>query len=166
MGLDITSYMNLKKIDATVDEFNENVAYDANGMQLLRDEWVNLWVDKDFIRHADGIEDGIYTFDDCGGDTISSHSYYNTWRDELETMVATDGRKPFGELINFSDCEGVIGTLTSAKLLADFLEWDDIAEQFGREVANFSDPTSFYRIYSKFREAFKMAAENGAVIFH
>ena len=42
--------------------------------------------------------------------------------DELKVDI------PFVELLNFSDCEGFIGPKTSAKLHADFLEWDEKAK--------------------------------------
>ena len=71
-----------------------------------------------------------------------------TWN-ELATLAGyagaddawerTDG--PFWELINFSDCEGVIGPKTSAKLAGDFAAFQEKADAhhgqwFGRSMPN------------------------------
>ena len=73
--------------------------------------------------------------------------------DELKVDI------PFVELLNFSDCEGFIGPKTSAKLHADFLEWDKKAKNFD------SQNSYFYETYKEWTEAFKVASDGGCVIF-
>lgn len=66
--------------------------------------------------------------------------------------------RPFYELIDFSDCEGVIGPEVSAKLAKDFADWD---EQAKRTLDDYD-----YEMYSNWHKAFKIASDGGAVIFH
>lgn len=63
---------------------------------------------------------------------------------------------PFYELIDFSDCEGTIGPVTSAKLARDFAAYQEIADGEGEY---------FRDVYANFRRAFEAAAQNGAVVF-
>ncbi|EJO27445.1 hypothetical protein QWC_31809, partial [Achromobacter marplatensis] len=68
---------------------------------------------------------------------------------------------PFSELINFSDCEGAIGTAVSAKLARDFAEFDAKAKDHSGDLG-----ARFYQLYKEFRAVFEMAADSGAVYFH
>lgn len=70
--------------------------------------------------------------------------------------AATGG--PFWELINFSDCEGVLGPATSAKLAGDFATWQEKADQHPDEA--------FRVLYARWRKACEMAADGGALVFH
>jgi hypothetical protein len=64
---------------------------------------------------------------------------------------------PFIELIHFSDCEGVINSKISKKLLADFELYEEQAKK---------EDEWFYKIYQNFKEAFEIAGnKNGVVIF-
>lgn len=93
-----------------------------------------------------------------------SYSGYNRWREKLAELVGTTpervwaGEVPvaFGELINFSDCEGVLDTKTCAKLAKDFAEWQPHVGTNGW----FADR------YADWRKAFELAAGGGAVKFH
>lgn len=64
---------------------------------------------------------------------------------------------PFWELINFSDCEGIIGPVVSAKLARDFQEY--------QEKANSQLTDYDLERYNSWRQAFELAAENGVVRF-
>ena len=115
------------------------------------------------------------------GFRAGSYSGYNHWREKLAEIagypsIETDrfgsglkemrhdagareaGSGPFYELIWFSDCEGIIGPITSAKLARDFADFqakaDAVEDDYWREK------------YGKWRQAFEMAAEEGAVDFH
>ena len=65
---------------------------------------------------------------------------------------------PFFELINFSDCEGILGAPVCAKLAADFAKY--------QERANTSHDEWWREKYAGWRRAFEMAADNGCVEFH
>ncbi|MEN9870269.1 MAG: hypothetical protein RLZZ171_1257, partial [Cyanobacteriota bacterium] len=69
---------------------------------------------------------------------------------------------PFVELINFSDCEGVIGSSLSAKLAKDFADFNDRAKKTAAEYRG----DWFYSLHQKWQEAFELAAQNGAISFH
>lgn len=65
---------------------------------------------------------------------------------------------PFYELVVFADNEGTIGPATCAKLAKDFEQWSSWAHGSGDDW--------FIRLYDEFKQAFKDAANNGAVEFH
>ena len=100
-----------------------------------------------------------------------TYGYYNRWREILCRMVhrASPSEiwvepdkwrgKPFVHLINFSDCEGVIGTEACKVLAKDFADHQAIAD---KEL----EMPFFKQIFDKLRAAFEFAAAgNGAVVF-
>lgn len=176
MGLDITYYRNLAKLDCVFDADGEPI--DAGTRQPLEDAH-RLYLNPDFPKQADGI-DGMYSGEAVEGFRAGSYSGYNQWREQLAELAgypATDhdsyGRTrkrhdagawaaesgPFHELIHFSDCEGTIGPETSAKLAKDFADFQQRADSFGDDY--------WREKYAAWRKAFETAArENGAVSFH
>ena len=168
MGLDVTAYKNVKRLtEFTADEYGEPKDVEA----------VHVFID-DFKERAGNIDDGYYTYDGSCGFRAGSYSGYNNWRDELARLAGYPVAKyaelglerenhaagawaaeggPFWELINFSDCEGVLGTEVCKKLLADFIEYDEKAKSF--------DPY-FYERYKEWTEGMKYAADNGFFNFH
>lgn len=172
MGLDITAYRQATLV--------ANVEVDEDGEPLGRNDLVQVYLNPDFPGRGDTLQDrGYYTTDDesfaCSG---WGYGHYNRWRDDLAKLAGyplgtyTQYGKPqeshcvacwngvpgpFSEMINFSDCEGVIGPVTSAKLAADFAQFDAAACGMGDR---------FYETYSEFRSAFELAADAGFVRFH
>jgi hypothetical protein len=161
MGLDITAYSRLVQ------------TADPDG------EWLPA-TDAEFIARNDGLESTRYAAEKCLRFQAGSYGGYNQWRDQLAQLAgypkvrhlagykppedlyaagawaATEG--PFWELINFSDCEGFIGPKTSAKLAADFAAFQDKAD---------AHPEQWFRDrYAKWRAAFELASNDGAVAFH
>lgn len=180
MGLDITWYRRLTKAapgEGIDPKYPDDYDY-ANGYK-------RLYKNNSFPGRADEIEDrAIYRAEESDGFRAGSYSGYNTWRDQLaelsgayaETMPSpgeyaygrmsfaagawrdevTEG--PFYELLNFSDCEGVIGAAVSAKLARDFAALQEKAD---------AHPDEYFRAkYREWRKAFEMAADGGAVEFH
>lgn len=178
MGLDITAYRQVSKMTGVLFDASGEAIDTATGQYAEYD--LMAYVNDDFPGRNDGIEDRTpYSAEESFGFCAGSYGGYNRWRDELAKLSgwpegsyeqygkkwpsysasawgATSG--PFWELINFSDCEGVIGSETSKKLVADFAEFDAVAKSV--------DFPRFYEIYSDFRKAFEMASDNGAVRFH
>lgn len=171
MGLDITavSKATLIKPDATADEYE--------GMWCATDcppiEWISGRTD--FPEHMTDVKHGIYRIDgEHHGFGAGSYPGYNAWRRWLamnargrtpETFWGEHGDDsgPFGKLINFSDCEGVIGPSLSAELLKDFQSHDPTnwhKEVYGWHQQDLVD------VYEHFRRAFELAADSGFVIFH
>ncbi len=173
MGLDISAYKGLVLA-------NEGEGFDETG-EDIEDGFACFYVNEDFPGREGTIKNRrAYKYDDCFGFRAGSYGGYNHWREELARIagwplrtytrqyagetesyaasawVASEG--PFWELINFSDCEGVIGAEASKKLAADFAEYQSKADKHTDEY--------WKERYAKWRKAFEMASENGCVSFH
>lgn len=161
MGLDVTAYTRLTRVDnPQMDEYGEPI-------QAL----VKFYDNPDFPNRIAGVEGGVwYDADDskhlfCGG-----YGSYGHWRRELAKLAgyasidAAWGRNsgPFWELLNFSDCEGTLGTEVAKKLYSDFIAFDERAKKVGYDGVHHM----FYTHYQAFKEAMRMAADGGAVKFH
>lgn len=174
MGLDISYYTRLKKAD--------NQGFNRGGEPLDEDGFV-LPKNPDFRNREEGVDiNAVYVGERAGSFPCGSYGSYNHWRNALAILagyapfpgeknpkrshsmtaweVATSG--PFWELINFSDCEGTIGPVVSAKLAKDFADFDEQARVFDYNNLN----PWFYEIYANFRKAFEAASDNGVVKFH
>lgn len=172
MGLDITWYRELEaRPDAEVDEDGYPVD----------DELTTFYLNDDFPGREDQVRENVaYAAADSDGFHAGSYSGYNMFRNQLAKLAGVyPGRAddeplsteirydkgawerndgPFWELINFSDCEGVIGASVAAKLAQDFTK--------GQALADASNDEHFQRRYANWRHAFEQAAHNGAVSFH
>ena len=177
MGLDVSSYCNLKKIDAV---FNASGNPIDPVSRIILNDVILVYINPDFPGRADDLEDGaVYSYEECGQGWGASYRNYNIWRESLArmagypaTMISDnfgcgtrslhaaacwDGAEgPFSELINFSDCEGTIGAIVSAKLAKDFQDWDEKAQAVGQ---------AFYATYKIFQGIFEYASDHGAVVF-
>lgn len=177
MGLDITAYRKITKLDAVFDSDGEPI--DPTTREPI-EYAMRAYINNDFPKQADKIEDrAIYDAADSFGFRAGSYGGYNHWRDQLAKLAGYplgqheqygkvydsycvecwNGKTgPFSELINFSDCEGVIGPETAAKLAKDFAVFQDAADK--------TDEHFFKENYNAWRKAFEMAADAGAVSFH
>jgi hypothetical protein len=178
MGLDITAYSGLRLSSAK----NYEEASKLDGAPH------HLYPTPDFLPQADALVDGYYFYEECSEFHAGSYYSYNVWRDLLARFAnyppiksasplgmptgypyASYGwdhpeeKLPFIELINFSDCEGVIGPITSKKLAADFNSFDP--QLFVADESYFLIQ-AFIRKYIDFKDAFLLASNNGAVLFH
>lgn len=158
MGLDITAYEKLG--DYVGNEEPE--------------DWKNhshLWP-GDFPAQADGLQEGWYHIPE-GSDSLGfragSYSGYNQFRSVV--VYAMSGlcdrdywssgdhdNAPLRSWLHFSDCEGVLGPKTCAKLYREACEVAD-------RVRPMLDERDQY-IWDKFVAAFKLAADTGCVRFH
>lgn len=182
MGLDITAYRRLKKLDVLFNA-NEEPVDPSTREPLDYHNCTQLYVHDDFPGRNGSIEHkGVYAFEQSHSFRAGSYSGYNAWRERLAKLagypmrpynrygVTTEMRHdaaawagdcqgmPFVELVNFSDCEGTIGPEVSAKLAKDFADFDERAKEVQEEW--------FYDRYCEWRKAFEMAADGGAVRFH
>lgn len=177
MGLDISAYKKIQKIDAVFDQEGEPI--DPQTREEL-DNVVRFYVNPDFNGRADDIENrAVYRYEDSYGFCAGSYSGYNWWREELAQLSGWPLTKsksyfdestnhaagawkanggPFWELISFSDCEGVLGTSVCAKLAKDFAEYQSAADKHKEEW--------FRDRYCEWRKVFELAADGGAVKFH
>jgi hypothetical protein len=168
MGLDISAYSHIKVLENVLfDEDGDPV--DENGKLLQIDKCFQPLINPHYPKHAGNIEDkAAYGYEQTFGFRAGSYSGYNLWRDSLAQLARYRSAEdvwnnpglegPFVELIHFSDCEGVIGAEISAKLSKDFADFDDQAKTHAIGP--------FYYLYEKWRDAFALAAQDGAVEFH
>lgn len=176
MGLDITAYRKIAKIDAVFNAGGEPI--DPATREAI-DYDMMACINSDFPGRADEIEDrAVYSAKDRFGFLAGSYGGYNGWREQLAKLAGypvgqyekygkmydshclacwNGATGPFSELINFSDCEGVIGAAVAAKLAKDFADFQSKAD----ECDDF-----FTLKYAEWRKAFEMAADAGAVSFH
>ena len=164
MGLAITAYRKLTKIDDPVLEDGEPI------------DWENEWLaHPDTIEMAEyhwpgraaGIERGaVYRFAEKVEFRAGSYGGFAGWRrilaqaagyESLEAVWTNHPDGPFVELLDFSDCEGVIGPIVAAKLAHDFSEHE---EKITADADRY-----FVKKYKLWRKAFEMAADGGAVDF-
>jgi hypothetical protein len=129
-----------------------------------------------------GLEVGLYQATNESNEHdfhAGSYSTYNWFRRNLSTAIfgvapekiwenndAYEGR-PFFELIEFSDCDGLIGPEVSKKLHEDFETHRSSMIKFCLE--NFIDDDHSYDytmdLYNNFSTAFKIASNGGLVLF-
>jgi hypothetical protein len=176
MGLDVSAYSRMKKLDCLFNADGEPVD------QVTREEigkFVQVNHQPNFPGRADEFEDrACYSYDDSDDLRAGSYSGYNQWRNDLAKLAGyplgqyeqygknwdsycvtcwNGGTGPFSELINFSDCEGVIGSAVARKLAADFAEFQSAADAIG---GFFADK------YAGWRKLFDLASDGGCVRFH
>lgn len=172
MGLDVIAYRKLQAVDALFDAKSKPIDRQT-GKPITHYFQVNI--NPDFPKQADDLTDNsVWHYRDSFS-FQNAYGYFNQWREELAKLAGyplaqheeLDGLAmrhaaacwngttgPFSELIYFSDCQGVIGSVTSAKLVRDFIDFDEQAEANGDD---------FYDAYLNWQTAFEMAADGGAV---
>lgn len=165
MGVDIVAFKNVTLIEVCDSVYEYEDKYDD------WNKYTRAYCNQDFPGRADPIvHNGVYSFESSENTYSSSYGSYNNWREELCKMalnvepVAVWERPevyqkmlaPFYELIDFSDCEGVIGSVWCAKLSSDFAHYQDMADKM---------PDWFRAGYSKLRKAFDIGSQNGFVSF-
>lgn len=162
MRLDAYAY---RKLEETTQHEYENGVQDV----------IRVWNDRGFEgREAPLVLGHYYTAGGCMDAFSGAYSRYSRFREHLAMLAGYPGHAtdffgfkytqgcwdspwgPFWELINFSDCEGVIGTDACVKLAADFKEFQDGADKAVGE---------FLGHYNSFRRAFEYASEEGCVVF-
>ena len=180
MGLALYAYNNLKKLDVVFDSYGEPI--DPFTRSEIDGEYIQVYISHYFPTQADGLVDrGVYSYGSKMNGWSGAYSAYSRWRETLAKFAGytpvlhefipgckaserlsyqvgafEDESGPFYELICFSDCDGVIGAKTSAKLAKDFALYEDKAKQVD-EV--------FYSAYDKIRKCFEFASEDGVVCF-
>jgi hypothetical protein len=186
MGLDITAYSNIK--------FSEE--QDPDNYDNIR-----VWKNSRFPNHCE-LEEGSYEetpLTEAHHFRAGSYSGYNRFRDILaqctlgvtaEAVWADDlkyGDRPFYNLINFSDCDGIIGPKYSAKLYRDFVDNRERFERNLRQEIDFTKETQdplalepefildieldegsieyYIELYDHWTRAFELAKDDGLVQF-
>lgn len=158
MGLDITAYKKLKKV--------EKPQLDKNGYPV---NWESEWLPGESMKWSESLwpgrgkgvdPDTVYTFEQEYSFSAGSSSSYNWWRETLQEFASESF---FDELLDFSDSEGVIGCVVSKKLAKAFEEQEEAAVAFAGTLI---DGGNWLDLYMDWKMAFEMAADNGAVVFN
>lgn len=173
MGLDITSYQHVKKVEEVhaVEDSEGNVCYED--VEFGGMGHVHTFQEPSFQHANGGIEpDNCYTYSGrVKRFRAGSYSGYGRFREELckaALGVSCDELwrepekykdEPFFEMINFSDCEGVIGFQVCQQLAHDF----KVNEA---KVVPQLDPDWNQEKYYEWMDAFGLAAQDGMVVFH
>jgi hypothetical protein len=166
MGLDIYALSNLEKSTSEVDAVIVLTENDEFGTRT------------DFESGPYGETSKTEQLDFSAG----SYGTYNWFRNQLsiaiyghpaakiwENIESYEG-KPFIEIINFTDCDGVIGTEVSEKLYNDFVNnrpelLKYCLNTFKEDVSIYSSFEYVIKTYDNFTEAFKLGKDSGLVIF-
>lgn len=171
MGLDISAFSKLVEApDAKRDE---------DGFLEDWEQYREFNDDQDFPGRLNGLKPGVaYRLT---GENIDfragSYSSYNAWRNQLAQLAGypltksagpdgeTEGydagawsssEGPFFEQIKFTDSDGSIGPIVSAKLANDYAQYSEKAEQVGG---------IFWVLYEEWQRAFTLASDDGVVVF-
>lgn len=163
MGLDIIAYSKLKKnehLSTMSEEDREDLDINCLIMSPVLTE-----IDEAFPGRAEPLKynGDIYTCGSYKEYGIGSYGTYGWFRRALEAF--SEDRDCFNELIDFSDCEGVIGSIVSKKLYEDFSSNAESFEQWVYQKYSVVDGEWLLRIYCKFESAFEIAKDGGAVEF-
>lgn len=171
MGLDITAYKQLKLVRPLTD--TEKADYEVEDESENNVVFYNF--NEDFPEHSERLEPfSLYECTERVGFRAGSYSGYSIWRNELAKVAGFKSDKdvwnngklgdPFYEVINFTDCDGVIGPKFAAKLFKDFVDNQARADAHSKTLG--TDSEWFKSKYAEWRKAFEMASDNGAVSFH
>ncbi len=164
MGLDITAYSGLREMP------KDTIECDEDGYPVDYRTYSRFYDNTDFPGRSAGIICNKETYYAHLGEfkfRAGSYSGYNHWRTQLAALVAGCDKGPiaatlpFAELINFSDCEGVLGPVVCKKLAADFAAYQQKADEFSG-----ADGDWFRERYADWRKAFELAEQGGCVEFH
>ncbi len=176
MGLDIIAYSKLEP------KRDDRVAEVMDSLFIPQGEWVIEFQENEERPRCQDMKPGTWHMTD---ETKSmdfragAYSTYNTFRRILanailgvtpETVWENEDdfeNSPFYEIINFSDCEGAFGPCDSEKLHHDFVNHEkQFKEYIIEEMGKYDTDVEWYsRIYDNFTEAFKLAADDGVLIF-
>lgn len=186
MGLDITVFgpgeLKLQRDSfKTTDEYYE--ALEAQDLE-------NVFVNPDFVQRADGMVSGGYEAPRLMDFRAGSYSGHYQFRNSLTVYLAKEAdfptylsklpeepinsletSPPFFELIDMSDCEGVLGPKTCAKLAKDFEEHEvEFMTSPSAEDWYLRWPSPSARdkdLYKAWKDGLKLAADNGGFLtFH
>ena len=191
MGLDITAISQIEPVEIPEDiELWSDEYYDWEEEQNFPGSVWNLYQSPNFPEQGEGLPDGsVVSKGEDFSHRAGSYSGYNDWRrllaraalgmsdeevwNKIDSGVSYS-EVPFGELINFSDADGVIGPIASQKLYNDFVKYEEpIMKKLDRFYLKFEDyeidgeTYDWFKFkYKDWKETFRVASNNGAVIFH
>jgi hypothetical protein len=163
MGLALVVYTNVKKADAYYCNEDEEVKSSATGQYMKENHFYARDVPAQWPGRSGIIEQGlVYTFDEKITILQETYSNYTQWRHFVRSavIVCAEDKNAFSELINFSDCEGVLGTEVCTKLATDFKRHERLM------MTQLKHDIWFTEIYNRLNEGFAKVGNNGIIAFH
>lgn len=184
MGLDIMAISNLEKkfkLDEKLKSLPFEIRPEVKKTRIKIDS-TPYGAPHGGYNKCEDMEGGKYVETD---ETTEHHfragSYggYNTFRRYLcEGLVGVDPNvlwsnpelyenEPMFEMINFSDCEGILGTAVCKKLHPQFVENRDRFQTYLKEIFGTDSESLEWQMstYDDFMEAFRLGSENGIVVY-
>jgi hypothetical protein len=177
MSLDVSVYRRFELLKAGKPDDAFELAHEEE----LGESIEYLYACPDFPDHAEGIADGYYRVERPGQDVSLNlrASYFNFWRDQL-CRLCTGGpidavwskqivAEAFMPLLDFGDCEGLIGPVRCAQLAADFAKWADRAAEHGQalgEAEGSEVGEGWLETYRRWRAVFEAVGPSGVVHYH
>ena len=175
MGLDIIVYSKLEhQRDERVEEVMESL-FSPLGEEIIEiceeeenrrcsDMAIGKWHRTDATQEAHfraGSYSGYNQFRNLLAQAFHGVDAEDIWSDE-NSFEGT----PFYEMIDFSDCDGVFGPGDSAKLCRNFEEGEVKFQEFIAEKFEDDDEAGHWlEVYRDFKEGFRLAADEGILIY-
>lgn len=182
MGLDIAAFSHLEKVDPELYDYDYEEGQDVYSKDGAPCDPV-VWVRKnEYKPERCEYPDGPYFYEERTGFYAGGYLSYGSWRNLLAKFADgydpvegeaspyaagawASGEGPFWELIDFSDCEGMLGTKVCQKLLNDFTQYESKLEAFCADM-DLEDAAWFSGKYQEWRNALQLAAQGGCILFH
>ena len=168
MGLDLSAYREAKIIKEVYYDIGSDCWRNSNDYTVV-EYTEEIRANPHFPMRAPSIIDrALIEFLPNNGIScyVGSYSSYSSWRYEIAKLFNNHTKEmywldvknaPFNELLNFSDCEGLIMGDYLNKIQQDFSKYFTLAE---------SSLSSYdFEQYCKIKEIFDFAAPNGMVEF-
>lgn len=153
MGLVVEAYKKLTKVNHPI-RYDDGCLVDSDNL-IEVDQATLDYTEKNFNGRTQGLDVGVYSFEDYFDFRAGEYLDYNRFKEKLAKMVSNS---QLLELIVFSNCEGFIGSTVSKKLAKDFQD----LEQQAKEQLDDTDLATFLN----FKKAFELASEDGCVEFY
>ena len=181
MGLDIITIKQVEPYTGDIDDVDVYwIIYQFNDRKVktvMKDGKLTT------LKHGQMVT-GVYG----GGDFhAGSYSGYGAWREKLAQLAGYepipysrsygDTKEfmsysaaawkskggPFWELINFSDCEGYIGSVDAAKLYKDFADYTKKANKMFKDENPYNSSYGFLPLYKSWKKVMKIVSKGGLV---
>lgn len=162
MSLIITGYSNIAPS-------TQGPEFDDNWDEHYGEGYFQARIPLYYAGHADGLVDQkVYKAESFKMTYAASGLHYRDWRWKLSCLVCDENgivnfnkKTSLEKLINFSDCEGIIGSATCAEILAGLNEYH---KAFNKMYSSKKEK-HFRQAYASIKKAFELGANNGCVIF-
>lgn len=177
MGLDITAHSEIEVVELLSDYDEDRYLWPIDYINPHFPHAVPAtWLGFEFVYYSVNGESHAFRAGSYGGYSMFRSALAEAFLGEparrsdasgnfWETIERHEG-KPFYELINFSDCEGVMAGPVGKKLYADFEQngsvfLDSVSEKYDEITIS-----RYASLYEDWTRAFELASDNGLVSFH